>query len=172
MSKSALQGCVRRMTVDDLEQVLAWRNHPDVRQYMFTRHEISLAEHSNWFMSALQDQKRHLLVFEIDKEPTGFINIHEIADGGIADWGFYASPDAPKGTGRALGNAALSYAFKTIRAHKLCAQVLSFNERSSHFHQSLGFHREGVLRQQHYDGENYHDVICFGLLSNEWIIRN
>jgi len=32
----------------------------------------------------------------------------------------------------------------------------------------LGFQREGVLRQQHFDGQQYHDVVCFGLLANEW----
>jgi UDP-4-amino-4,6-dideoxy-N-acetyl-beta-L-altrosamine N-acetyltransferase len=52
--------------------------------------------------------------------------------------------------------------------HKLCGQALAFNERSIRFHQNLGFRREGVLRQQHFDGEQYHDVVCFGLLASEW----
>lgn len=166
MSESTLAN-VRPMKEGDLEQVLTWRNHPEVRRYMYTQHEISLEEHTRWFGRVSQDPERHLLVFEIDTTPLGFINIHQIATGGIADWGFYAAPDAPKGTGHALGQAALRYAFDAVGLHKLCGQALAFNERSIRFHLNLGFQREGVLRQQHFDGRRYHDVVCFGLLASE-----
>ena len=160
---------VRPMKEGDLEQVLAWRNHPDIRRYMYTQHEISLEEHTRWFARASQDTEMHLLLLEIDSTPLGFINIHQIASGGIAGWGFYVAPDAPNGTGRSLGQAALRYAFEAAGLHKLCGQALAFNERSIRFHLNLGFQREGVLRQQHFDGQQYHDVVCFGLLASEWL---
>lgn len=171
MSEANLAG-VRPMNEGDIDQVLAWRNHPEVRRYMYTQHEISREEHARWFAQASQDSERHLLVFEIDTTPLGFINIHRIASGGIADWGFYAAPDAPNGTGRALGQAALRYAFEAAGLHKLCGQALTFNERSIRLHLSLGFQREGVLRQQHFDGQQYRDVVCFGLLASEWYQAN
>lgn len=160
---------VRSMKEGDLEQVLSWRNHPEVRRYMYTQHEISLEEHTRWFTRESQDPNRHLLLFEIDTTPLGFINIHQIANGGIGEWGFYVAPDAPMGTGQHLGQSALSYAFKVVRLHKLCAQALAFNERSVRFHLNLGFYQEGILRQQHFDGQEYHDVVCMGLLCSEWL---
>lgn len=159
---------IRAMTHADLERVLAWRNHEDVRRYMYTQHEIGLEEHARWFEQASQDKHRHLLVFERDAIPLGFINIHQIAPGGLADWGFYAAPQAPKGTGSQLGKAALLYAFTQAKLHKLCGQALVYNERSIRFHLNLGFHQEGILREQHFDGQRYHDVVCFGLLASEW----
>ncbi|MOA13535.1 hypothetical protein D3C78_1335930 [compost metagenome] len=108
-------------------------------------------------------------MFECGAVPLGFINIHQIAPGGVADWGFYAAPDAPKGTGRQLGQAALRYAFTQAGLHKLCGQALAYNERSIKFHLSQGFQQEGILREQHFDGQNYHDVVCFGLLASEWL---
>lgn len=135
---------------------------------MYTQHEITLEEHSRWFAEAIKNPQRHLLIFELDSIPLGFINIYQIGPSGIADWGFYAVPDAPKGTGRLLGNAVLHYAFVEAGLHKLCGQALAFNERSVRFHRVLGFTQEGILRQQHYDGEHYHDVLCFGLLAHEW----
>jgi UDP-4-amino-4,6-dideoxy-N-acetyl-beta-L-altrosamine N-acetyltransferase len=171
VSESTLTG-VRRMTEGDLEQVLYWRNHPAVRRYMYTQHEISLEEHTRWFARASQDAERHLLVFEIEGCPFGFINIHRIAGSGVADWGFYASPDAPKGTARALGQAALRYAFEAAGLHKICGQALAFNERSIRFHLSLDFQQEGVLREHHFDGQRYHDIVCFGLRSSEWYQLN
>lgn len=163
---------VRPLTLQDLEWVLTWRNHEDVRRYMYTQHEIGLEEHTRWFERASQDASRHLLVFESDAVPLGFINIHQIAPGGVADWGFYAAPDAPKGTGRQLGQAALRYAFTQAGLHKLCGQALAYNERSIKFHLSQGFQQEGILREQHFDGQNYHDVVCFGLLASEWLANH
>ncbi|WP_339651680.1 UDP-4-amino-4,6-dideoxy-N-acetyl-beta-L-altrosamine N-acetyltransferase [Halopseudomonas pelagia] len=161
-------GLIRRMTGNDLEQVLSWRNHPDVRRFMYTQHEITLAEHIRWFDRASVDTARHLLIFEIDGEAQGFINLHEIAPGGIADWGFYAAPNAHKGTGRQLGNKLLQYAFGELGFHKICGQALAFNERSIQFHLRLGFEQEGILRDQHFDGQQYHSVVCFGLLATDW----
>lgn len=162
------QSRVRLMNQSDLEQILAWRNDPEVRRYMYTQHKISLDEHTRWFESASQDASRHLLVFESDGVPLGFINIHQINTGGVADWGFYAAPDAPKGTGRQLGHAVQHYVFVRAGLHKLCGQALAYNERSIRFHRNLGFQQEGILREQHFDGQNYHDVVCFGLLASEW----
>lgn len=166
------QHAIRPMSVADLDTVLAWRNHPDVRRYMYTQHEIALDEHTRWFERASQDPSRHLLVFEYDAVPLGFINIHQVASGSVADWGFYIAPDAPKGTGRLLGQAALQYAFQQARLHRLCGQALGFNERSIRFHLNLGFQQEGVLRQHHFDGQQYHDVVCFGLLASEWHLHD
>ncbi|MGX1123215.1 UDP-4-amino-4,6-dideoxy-N-acetyl-beta-L-altrosamine N-acetyltransferase [Pseudomonas sp. HLS-6 TE3448] len=159
---------IRAMTTGDLEMVLQWRNHPDVRRYMYTQHEISLDEHRRWFESSQCNAARHLLIFEQLSVPLGFVSITEGTPGRIADWGFYLAPEAPRGTGRSLGQAALEFAFVSLRLHKVCGQALGFNERSIRFHHALGFIQEGVLRDQHFDGENYQSVIHFGLLREEW----
>lgn len=156
------------MTDQDIQQVLQWRNHPDIRRYMYTRHEITAEEHRHWFERASSDETQHLLVFELEDTPQGFVKFQVIPEGHVADWGFYASPDAPPGTGKQLGHAALEYAFAMLRLHKVCGQALGFNERSIKFHLSLGFQREGLLREQHFDGHDYQDVVCFGLLTHEW----
>lgn len=159
---------IRPMAHADLARVLAWRNHPDVRRYMFTQHEITLDEHQRWFERTVPDPNKHLLIFEVDHHPLGFVNINMTGNGGIADWGFYVAPDAPKGSGRQLGCAVLNHAFTQLKLHKVCGQALAYNQRSILFHQSLGFQQEGTLRDQHFDGERYHHVIAFGLLSHEW----
>lgn len=169
MHKMTQASCgVRPMRISDLKTVLAWRNHPDISRYMYTQHEIKADEHKRWFLGSSKDTQRHLLIFEDGPDALGFINIHQIGPGGIAEWGFYTAPHAPKGTGRALGNAALRYAFAGVGLHKLCGQVVASNERSIQFHGMLGFMKEGFLRQHYFDGQHYHDVVCFGLLAREW----
>ena len=162
---------VRPMVHTDMERVLAWRNHLEVRRYMYTQHEITPDEHQRWFERARQDPHKHLLIFEAENQALGFVSFSELGSGGVADWGFYTAPDAPKGSGRELGRSALDHAFNDIKLHKVCGQAIAYNERSIRFHQSLGFQQEGALRDQRFDGERYHNVICFGLLSHEWQLK-
>ena len=169
IESSSLSSQIRPVVLDDLERLLVWRNHPTIRRYMYTQHAITPDEHLQWFNRASQDQKKHLFIFEENHQPLGFINFSELTcGGGIANWGFYIAPDAPRGSGRQLGRAALSHAFSALRFHKICGQALAYNERSIQLHQSLGFAQEGILRDQHFDGERYHHSICFGLLGLEW----
>lgn len=159
---------LRPMTEADLEQVLDWRNHPDVRRYMYTAHEISPEEHRNWFSKVSVNPAVTLLIYEHLDQACGYVNITRGQCPKVADWGFYLAPVAPRGTGRSLGKQALIYAFAELNLHKICGQALGFNERSIAFHKALGFTEEGRLRDQHFDGTIFHDVVCFGLLVNEW----
>lgn len=163
-----MESRLRPMAHEDLALVFAWRNHPEIRRYMYTQHEITLHEHQHWFERALPDPKKHLLIFESNQQPIGFVNLNASGNARVADWGFYIAPSAPKGSGRQLGRAALNYAFGQLALHKVCGEALAFNQRSVQFHQALGFQQEGISREQHFDGSAYHHVIRFGLLSQEW----
>lgn len=164
-----LDSChIRPMAEDDLPTVLAWRNHPDVRRFMFTQHEIKLDEHRTWFAKAFLDTSRRLLIVEDAQAAIGYVQLRQVAEGGIADWGFYANPDAPRGTGRKLGVMALNHAFGHLRLHKVCGQAIAHNQASIAFHQRMGFTVEGVLRDQQRIEGAYHSLYCFGLLASEW----
>lgn len=159
---------LRPMKDSDLETVLSWRNHDSVRRFMYTQHYIKPDEHRHWFEQSEHNPNRYLMIYQPASNPLGFVNIDLKSSGLLADWGFYNAPDAPKGTGTELGKSALSYGFEILNLHKICGQALGFNTGSIKFHEKLGFLKEGVLRDQHFDGKAYHDIICFGLLQNEW----
>lgn len=159
---------LRPMTESDLAQVLQWRNHLEVRRYMYTTHIISLEEHRKWFINASSNPDTDLLIYEQNGKAKGLVNITRTRSSEVADWGFYLAPKAVKGSGSELGKLALEYAFAKHGLHKLCGQALGFNERSIAFHKKLGFIEEGRLREQHFDGDEFHDVLCFGLLNREW----
>lgn len=162
---------IRNVHSEDLDLLLEWRNHPDVRRYMLSQHEISRQEHVSWFQRASSDASRRLLLVEEEDVPLGFVNFSGVAQGTAADWGFYAAPGAPKGAGAKIGTAALDLAFDALDLHKVCGQALAFNKASIRFHEKLGFTKEGLLREQHRIDGVYHDMICFGLIRSEWIHR-
>jgi UDP-4-amino-4,6-dideoxy-N-acetyl-beta-L-altrosamine N-acetyltransferase len=159
---------IRKITEQDLPMVLAWRNHANVRRYMFRQHEISLEEHQNWFSNASRDPSRSLLIVEDAGLAIGYVQFQKIEEGGVADWGFYAKPDSPKGKGRKIGKMALNYAFGPLKLHKVCGQAIACNQASIAFHRFLGFNLEGILRDQRRINGAYHSLYCFGLLDTEW----
>ncbi len=148
--------------------VLAWRNHPEVRSFMFTQHEINLEEHIQWFNRVKLDKSRSLLIVQEEETPIGYIQFSNVEPGGVADWGFYARPNAEKGNGKKLGTVALEYAFGNLELHKVCGQAIVSNHASIRFHERLGFKREAELREQKRIGSEYKTLICFGLLASEW----
>ena len=160
---------IRSMRDDDVIQVLAWRNHPDVSRYMRTQHEISQEEHQRWFDRVSKDPSYQLLIVEHNRTSLGFVNFSGLSAQGAVDWGFYLAPGASPGSGTKLGVAALDFAFKELRLHKVCGQALDFNEASIRLHKKLGFSQEGVLREQCLIAHEYHHLVCFGILSEEWL---
>ncbi|MFB2531541.1 UDP-4-amino-4,6-dideoxy-N-acetyl-beta-L-altrosamine N-acetyltransferase [Paracoccus sp. p3-h83] len=159
---------IRPLAEADLPMVLAWRNAPAVRAVMFTRHEITLDEHRLWFARVSQDPSRCLILVEDTSGPIGYAQFADVEPGGVADWGFYARPGAPKGTGQRLGRAALDHAFGPLGLHKVCGQAIGSNLPSIRLHLRLGFTQEGVLRDQRRRDGGYDDLVCFGLLASEW----
>ena len=163
---------IRLMTEDDLSMVLSWRNHPDVRRFMLSTHEITFTEHRNWFAQAKYDKTRRLLIIESSKQAFGFVQFSKVENNGAADWGFYLSPEAPKGSGRILGVRSLNFAFQNLNLKKVSGQVISSNLASIKFHRRMGFALEDVLfDKQSIDGTNY-SLHCFGLLDADWHPEN
>ena len=53
---------IRRMSIDDVELVLSWRNHNSVKKWILSRHHIAFEEHLKWFSKPEVDDARELLV--------------------------------------------------------------------------------------------------------------
>ena len=163
-----MENRIRPMEESDLVQVLNWRNDPDIRCFMYSTHEISLEEHAQWYQSVKQSSKHTVLIYEKNQTPTGFVSLTRKTCDEVAHWGFYLAPQAEKGTGYQLGKTALTYAFNELNLHKVCGEALGFNNPSIRFHKKLGFKEEGLHKEQHFDGNTYHDVLSFGLLRAQW----
>ncbi|SFR45025.1 UDP-4-amino-4,6-dideoxy-N-acetyl-beta-L-altrosamine N-acetyltransferase [Pseudidiomarina maritima] len=162
-----IESKLRDVKIDDLPMIRSWRNDISVRRFMYTTHEISEKEHVDWYNRIVSDPSIKIFIYEENGKPLGFLNFTSTRTEDVANWGFYLNPEAPKGTGHRFGKSAISFGFNQLKLHKICGEALAFNERSVKFHRSLGFVEEGQLREQHFDGSKFHDVICFGLLSRD-----
>ncbi|KFL17349.1 pseudaminic acid biosynthesis N-acetyltransferase [Geobacillus stearothermophilus] len=158
------------MNSSHLEMVLNWRNQEHIRSVMFHDQIISLEEHRKWFDRVKEDQRTIVKIFYLDNVPLGVVNFTNIDfKNGKCSWGFYVGDqNAPKGSGTLMGYLALNFIFEELNIRKLCAEIISFNERSIRYHQRLGFRKEGVLREHILKNNQYADVILMALFNKEW----
>lgn len=163
---------IREVQPEDLLMILRWRNSPDVRKFMLSQHEITMEEHLDWYAHTSKDSTRRLLIVESSENGhLGYVQFSNVSVGGIADWGFYRAPEAPSGSGVKLGSAALTYAFEELQVHKVCGQALHRNSVSIAFHLRMGFVREGIVREPCRLDNTYYSLVCFGLLNQEWRLK-
>jgi len=158
---------LRLMTEADLLLALAWRNHPEIRRHMYSQAEISPAEHVEWFKNTSANPTRVLLIFEVDGAPIGYANF-TLHEGGEAGWGFYLAPDAPKGTGRLLGDAITDYAFSVLGLEKIWGEVLENNAASQRFHLRHGFVLETIFPEKSTATQSLSNVHKYVLTRNAW----
>lgn len=163
---------LRDVQAEDKDMIFRWRNLPEVAQYMYTDHEISLAEHESWFASIFHDDKTRYWIIQCDGEDVGLVSIYDID---IANrrcyWAFYiASPNVRgKGVGSYVEYTILEHVFTQLGLNKLCCEVLGFNEAVVNMHQKFGFKQEGVFRQHRWKSGVALDVVCLAILRDEWL---
>ena len=155
-------------------QVLDWRNDPDVARYMYDSDPITREVHDAWFTRLLAAQDRKGWAVVMDGTPVGAAFISGIdRDNRRASWAFYLAD--PSTRGRGVGSAVeylvLEQAFTGLRLHKLCCEVLSFNQAVVTMHQKFGFVQEGLLREHWHREGQWLDVHVLAMFDHEWAQR-
>lgn len=161
---------LRKMATSDLDMIRSWRNNPDVRRFMYTRHEISKDEHTLWWQRVSELNNFVSLIFEYNNVSMGYVSFSNINIlDKKCDWAFYLSKDAIRGIGSLVEFLALEYAFEKILINKLKCEVFSFNQSVIKMHHKFGFSEEGVLRREHfYDGE-FFDICLLASFREDWL---
>jgi UDP-4-amino-4,6-dideoxy-N-acetyl-beta-L-altrosamine N-acetyltransferase len=161
---------LRPMAETDLSLVLEWRNSDRVRANMYTDDIIPLESHLNWFSGAKSDPKARYFVLEHKGTPVGVVNVVQIDQRNRkCYWGFYlGATDAPKQSGPAMEFLALEYMFDTLKMHKVCCEVFTFNDAVVKLHKKFGFTEEGVLVDHILKNDKYEDAVAMAIFKDAW----
>lgn len=74
-----------------------------------------------------------------------------------------------KGLAKESATLALCYGFLELGLHRIEADTEPNNSRSIRVLESLGFQREGLLRERFRHPDGIQDSLIFGLLKTEWL---
>jgi diamine N-acetyltransferase len=74
------------------------------------------------------------------------------------------------GVGRLMLAGILDYVFGELKAHRLWLDVFETNTRAHHVYASLGFRREGILREAVFRDGEYHTQLLMSILDREYAV--
>ncbi|MDD2357038.1 MAG: UDP-4-amino-4,6-dideoxy-N-acetyl-beta-L-altrosamine N-acetyltransferase [Thiovulaceae bacterium] len=143
------------LTLKEKEKVLSWRNHPDIKKWMYNDKDITLKEHLE-FIESLKSRvdKRYFLVQQND-EDIGVIDLTNITSDDL-EIGLYANP-SQRGVGNILMRVIIDYSFGKLHVKKIFAEVFSENSKASHLYQKHGFSQ---VNKKNMNGK---EVLCMEL---------
>jgi ribosomal protein S18 acetylase RimI-like enzyme len=128
---------VRRATIDDMLDVLAWRNDP-VAIAMSKTGAVDETQHRAWFPGAINSPNRVLLIVEEGGKKLGMVRFDRSSDGWITSISL-----AAEARGRGIGQRALGLAIRTSGCSPLLAEIRDSNIPSIRIFERCGFRQIG-----------------------------
>ncbi|WP_246998358.1 GNAT family N-acetyltransferase [Halosolutus gelatinilyticus] len=161
---------LRTIEEEDLEFLQMQVNDPAVWRPIGGSRPINADQEREFYEDVVcGDDGVHLLI-AVDETPVGTIGLRDIdQETGNAELGYWVAPEHHgRGYGTEATRLTVEYAFQQLRLHRVDARVFEFNEPSRRLLESVGFCREGVLRDAEFIDGEYRDVYWYGLLEDEW----
>ena len=79
---------------EQLHQILNWRNHPDIRKWMYNAEPISMKDHIEFCSKLSQSTNKGYWLVQIDNQNIGTVNINPFdSTKNEAEWGFFLNPE-------------------------------------------------------------------------------
>ena len=147
---------------EDLQQLCDWRNNPDFRKHFREYRELNMAQQEKWFEEKVVKDNTTLM-FSIrrndDDELLGccgfvYINwVHRHADLSLYIGWKDAYIDS-EGYAEESCRLLLDYGFNELCLNKIWTEIYEFDDKKKALYDKLGFHQDGLLRQNYwYDGK-------------------
>lgn len=137
----------RLAVLADAEMLFQWRNHPRVRQYSGSPHEIAWDDHCNWLQKSLENPNRILLIVEAEGQPVGVLRYDFQTQQPHAFVSIYLNPQKiGQGYGANLLLAGVQWIQNQHPAvQKLIAEILPDNAASIRAFEKAGYGRNREL---------------------------
>ncbi|MCW8932343.1 MAG: GNAT family N-acetyltransferase [Gammaproteobacteria bacterium] len=85
--------------------------------------------------------------------------------------GIYNEKHWNKHYGEEITHKVLEYAFKKLNLHRVDLRVLEYNKRGIACYERCGFSTEGVLRENAFINNEWHNDILMSILFHEYVVR-
>ncbi|HEX5710240.1 MAG TPA: UDP-2,4-diacetamido-2,4,6-trideoxy-beta-L-altropyranose hydrolase [Sulfuricurvum sp.] len=147
------------LSLNDKKMILEWRNHPDVRKWMFTQDTIELHDHLA-FIESLKN-RRDSLYFLVKKgnQDIGVIDFTDIDQKNrMTQFGIYTNPNLTR-IGGLLMESIIDYAFRVLKIDTLTAEVFEKNIPAIKLYDRYNFKHTGIKKM------NHQNIVCMELNS-------
>jgi RimJ/RimL family protein N-acetyltransferase len=154
---------LRRARTDDLEFIVAQEARPEFRHLIGSWDAATHASnlrHANieyWIVEDAGGRSDGFVILSGLQSPHRAIELTRIV-----------MREPGRGHGREVCRQVLSYVFDVLHAHRLSLDVFETNERAAALYASLGFQREGLMREAFRRDDGYCSLILMSMLETEY----
>ena len=163
---------LRGVDESDVDKILAWVNDKSVVGNLatFAGKPLTREEELAWVRRVrTSTDEKVFTVLSSDDDYLGQVGLHQIFwRSRVARAAAIISAQQGKGYGSAAMAALLHVAFVDLQLHKVWLMVFEHNQRSRRTWARLGFREEGLLRDEYFHDDKWHNMVRMGLLENEW----
>ncbi|MBZ7939691.1 UDP-4-amino-4,6-dideoxy-N-acetyl-beta-L-altrosamine N-acetyltransferase [Campylobacter sp. W0014] len=121
------------------EKIRFYRNHPEIKKYLYNTHYISRSEHENFIQGLKENNQKQYFCINYNNEILGSVNFEE-KNNSIVEFGFYSNPFSKfLGLGRILEEISIYYSFSVLQKKEMILQVFTENQKVVNLHKKFGF---------------------------------
>lgn len=163
---------LRNIEPDDLEDLRNWRNHPEYRQYFREYRHITKHMQQAWYQNIVRLDEQVRMFAITDKGSGKLLGACGLCSidrrNASADFSIYLGADdlyidtkfAPD-----TGELLLAYGFKTLKLHRIWAEIYAIDHAKRALLPKLRFVLDGRHRQAHrLEDGNWTDCLFYGVL--------
>ena len=171
----------RTLNEADFDLFYELNSDEEVMKYTYLDRLSSREDAMKAFQDILLDQRnpekgtQYVVSLKGTNIPIGFVDYEVVlnhAQGGIFEIGYFMKKRYwGQGFGTEMGRAFIDYLFGNFPIHKVIASVNSKNSKSEGVIVKLGMTKEGVFKKVRYKDGRWDDELNYGLLKEEWMIR-
>ena len=142
---------IRRMTPDDTDLIVDWRNRDAVRNNFFFRETFTRQMHENWIREKIDTGlvEQFIVCLKGNDRPIGSSYLRDIdRQEKSAEYGIFIGEDDArgKGLGYEILCATMEYAHNRIGLHKVIARAISTNIASISIFEKYGFSHDQTIK--------------------------
>ena len=164
---------IRLLNEADTENIIRWRNSPQVKEFFIYREDLTVADHMHWIETKIKTGKVVQFIIEecLSGQPIGSVYLRDIDPRHQkAEFGIFIGEETGqgKGYGTQAAELILAHAFEKLELNKVFLRVFANNPRAIASYTKVGFVQEGVFRDDVFiDGKPY-DMVYMGILKSDW----
>ena len=132
-------------SLEEKKMILKWRNHPNIKKWMYNQKEISLDSHLNFIESLKSFKDKIYFLVKMNKEYIGVIDFTSIDYKNKSTcFGLYSNPyNKTAGIGTILLKTIIDYAFNSLNMNILKLEVFEINKKALNLYKKFNFKKTG-----------------------------
>jgi RimJ/RimL family protein N-acetyltransferase/SAM-dependent methyltransferase len=163
---------LRAIREGDLPDYVRWLNDPEVTQFtQIESGDITLEGEREWFarITAPEEGNRHWAI-ELEGRHVGNCALMPDPAGLTAGFGIIIGDKSAwnRGCGTAAVREVLRIGFAEMGLQRVHLTAMAENARAIRCYEKCGFRREGLRRRHYLKRGRLVDVVCMGMLREEW----